>query len=68
MILTGKHSGFSMVTDRDGAAFAEGIEAYSNGLPRFACPYAPDTSEYREWMRGWDEVAWLDIEDHADWT
>ena len=41
----------------------EGIDAYCLGIPRFSCPYRPDTTEYRDWMRGWDDAERLDRQD-----
>ena len=44
-------------------AVDQGIDAYCKGLPRVACPYEPDTLEYRDWLCGWDEAEEIDAEE-----
>ena len=31
----------------------EGIDAFCQGIPRAACPYAPGTPKHRDWLCGW---------------
>jgi hypothetical protein len=35
------------------------------GVPRFKCPYPPDTREARDWLAGWDEAARSMLESEA---
>ena len=42
---------------RESKAFQAGIDAYGKGVPRFKCPYLPDTREARDWLAGWDDAA-----------
>jgi len=44
----------------------EGIDAYCQGVPRSACPYAPGTPEHRDWLYGWDEAEALDFEEYGE--
>jgi ribosome modulation factor len=45
--------------NRESKAFQAGIDDYTQGVPRFKCPYPPDASQARGWLAGWDEAARL---------
>ena len=46
----------------------EGVGSYCLGIPRFSCPNRPDTAEYLDWMRGWDDAERLDKQDNPHGT
>ena len=41
-------------------AFDEGMAAQQDGKKRSDCPYAPDTSKRREWVKGFEVMVLFD--------
>ena len=41
-------------------AFDEGMAAQQDGKKRSDCPYAPDTSKRREWVKGFEVMVPFD--------
>jgi ribosome modulation factor len=41
-------------------AFAEGVEAFSRGRSRDACPYAGEDARRRLWLEGYDAAKLAD--------
>ena len=42
-------------TDSPGSTFTEGYESGRTGGPRTGSPYAADSPEAEQWLKGWDE-------------
>lgn len=55
-----------MMPRRDSKAVEDGVDAYCLGVSRNACPYAPESGEHCDWLRGWDEAEEMDFEEVAE--
>ncbi|WP_371818671.1 Rmf/CrpP family protein [Aminobacter sp. MDW-2] len=45
------------------SAKTEGLDAYCRGIARDACPYCTQSDIGKAWLRGWDDAAWIDLEE-----
>lgn len=50
----------------DSKCHEEGFGAYYDGVDSSACPYQAWTPEFKSWIEGYEDAAWIDEDDDME--